>query len=246
MFNFKQESNKSGKNQSVQRYPKRQLKPGAILCIVLLALFSTFATAAELQPAERADLMTRLQVLIEKHPAIKTDFVEERMSHLLNKPLTTEGSLQFSVPNKFRREMKGNNPSTTVSNGKVLWIYYPKFQEAELYALGQHSMFDDTMQAMTAGVSLQHFDEFYHLNAYAEEGGYRLVLTPKRPNLKRLIKELTLWLDPTLTPVKGHLVMPKGDEVSTTYKNVVRGPIPDSTFDFTPPTDTHIAHPLGK
>jgi len=217
-----------------------------LLCVILFAYFSSFAIATELQPAECADLKARLKTLIEKNPSLKADFSEKKTSHLLNKPLMTEGSVEFSVPDKFRREVKGNNPSTTVTNGKVLWIYYPKFSEAELYTLGQHSLFDDTMQAMTAGFSFQHFDEFYHLKAYTEEGGYRLVLTPKHSNLKRLIKELTLWIDSALTPVKGHLVLPKSDEVTTTYKNVLRPPLRDDSFDFTPPEGTHISHPLGK
>lgn len=222
-------------------------KSASFLCVILLTLLtSLFATASELQPTECSDLMTRLKTLIEKNPSFKADFIEERTSHLLNKPLTTEGTVEFSIPDKFRREVKGNNPSTTITDGKILWIYYPKFSEAERYQLGQHSLFDDTMQAMTAGFSFQHFDEFYNLKAFAEEGGYRLLLTPKRSNLKRLIKELTLWIDSNLTPLKGHLILPKGDEVTTTYKNVARTPIKDAVFDFNPPEGTHIAHPLGK
>ena len=217
----------------------------ALICPVLL-LLSRFAAAAEMQPAEKAGLMARLKELREKHPALRADFVEEKMSHLLNKPLSTEGTMEFSIPDKFRRVVKGNNPSTTISNGKVLWIYYPKFKEAELYTLGQHSFFDDSMQALTAGFSFEHFDEFYNLKAFSEDGGYRLILTPKHSNLKRLVKELTLWLDAACTPLKGHLILPKGDEVTTVYKNVVRTQIPDATFDFTPPADTHISHPLGK
>jgi len=217
----------------------------ALLCPVLL-LLSNIAPAAELPPSERAGLLARLRDLREKHPALKADFVEEKMSHLLNKPLSTEGTMEFSIPDKFRREVKGNNPSTTISNGKVLWIYYPKFKEAELYTLGQHSFFDDSIQALTAGFSFEHFDEFYNLKAFSENGGYRLILTPRRSNLKRLVKELTIWLDAAYTPLKGYLILPKGDEVTTTYNNVVRTQIPDATFDFTPPADTHISKPLGK
>lgn len=219
----------------------------ALICTALLALAPLHRVkAAELQPAERAELMIHLKDLREKHPALKADFVEEKMSHLLNKPLTTEGTMEFSIPDKFRREVKGNNPSTTISNGKTLWIYYPKFKEAELYTLGQHSFFDDSMQALTAGFSFDRFDDFYNLKAFSENGGYRLILTPKHSNLKRLIKELTIWIDGNYTPLKGYLILPKGDEVTTTYRNVVRTQIPDSTFDFTPPADTHISRPLGK
>ena len=87
----------------------------SVISLILLTLVSPFTLATELQPAECVDLMSRLKTLIEKNPSFKADFVEERMSHLLNKPLTTEGSIAFSIPNKFRREVKGNNPSTTIT-----------------------------------------------------------------------------------------------------------------------------------
>jgi outer membrane lipoprotein-sorting protein len=168
------------------------------------------------------------------------------MSKLLNRPIVTEGTIAFTVPDKFRREVKGASPSTTISNGKTLWIYYPKFNEAELYTLGQHSFFDDSMQALTAGFSFDHFEEYYRLKAFREENGYRLELVPKRPNLKRLLKMLTLWIDPAFTPLKGKIILPKGDEVTTVYKNVVRTQLAAAVFEFTPPEGVRISKPLGK
>ena len=218
------------------------------LALVLLCLFpvSFRAAATEMPPEQCAGLLKQLQALRTKHPGLQSDFTEQKMSHLLNKPLTTEGSLSFTVPDKFLREVKGNNPSTTVSNGKVLWIYYPKFKTAEMYALGGHSFFDDSMQALTAGLSFEHFDEFYKLKAFREDGGYRLVLTPKRANIKRLIQQLTLWIDAEFTPLKAVLVLPKGDEVTTIYRNVVRKELPDSLFEFAPAADVQVTRPLGK
>lgn len=238
---------------SAREIRTRPLSPcsGAWLLIpvILLSLsvFRPLLSATELSPAESTDLMARLRDLGAKHPSIQADFTEEKMSHLLNKPLVTEGAIQFSFPDKFRREAKGNNPSTTTSDGKSLWIYYPKFKEAEHYKLGEHSILDDSMQALTAGFSFDHFGEFYNLKAFREDGGYRLILTPRHSNLKRLIRELTIWLDDAYTPLKGKIIiMPKGDEVTTIYKNVVRTSLPDSVFEFTPPEGTHISKPMGK
>ena len=236
---------------SIEMFRAQKISRNCLRGILSLAVLLSLAmpgrlSAAELQPAERTELMTGLKDLGLKHPTMRAEFIEQKTSHLLNKPFTSEGTIEFSMPDKFRREVKGNNPSTTVSNGKVLWNYYPKFPEAELYTLGQHSILDDSMQALIAGFSFEHFDEFYNLTAFKEDGGYRLVLTPKHSKLKRIMKELTIWIDPEFTPKKTHLFMPTGDEVTTTFKNVSRTPIPDSTFEFTPPEGTHISHPLGK
>jgi len=234
------------KNIAMQSAPGLKATFAIASLALLLPAFISTATGVELLPAERTELMARLKELGIKNPSLKAEFIEQKTSHLLNKPFTSEGIIEFSMPDKFRREVKGNNPSTTVSNGKVLWNYYPKFPEAELYTLGQHSILDDSMQALIAGFSFEHFDEFYNLNAYKEDGGYRLVLTPKHSKLKRIMKELTIWLDAEFTPKKTHITIPTGDEVTTTYRNVERTSLPDSTFEFTPPAGTHISHPLGK
>ena len=70
---------------------------------------------------------------------MQADFQEEKTVHLMNKPISSAGKVWFQKPNKFRREVKGNSPSITVSDGQQLWIYYPKFQSAEHYSLGKHS-----------------------------------------------------------------------------------------------------------
>ncbi len=204
------------------------------------------AFSAELAPPERAQFLKQLGELRTKYPSLQADFTEEKQSQLLSRPLVTEGSLAFQVPDKFRREVKGNNPSSSISNGRVLWIFYPKFNEAERYTLGEHSFFDDSMQALTAGLSFDRIDEFYHFKAFRDEAGYRIELIPKRPNLKRLIKTLTLWMQPDFTPMKAEVILPKGDRVLTTYKNVKRVALPASTFEFTPPADARVTKPLGK
>src|SRR6516162_3416117 len=100
--------------------------------LVLLFFLTLAVRAAELTPAETQALLKNLQEHRAKYPSLSADFVEERTTHLLTKPLTSEGAIAFQIPNKFRREVRGNSPSLTVSNGQKLWIYYPSFKEAEL------------------------------------------------------------------------------------------------------------------
>ena len=76
----------------------------AFLC--LLAARLPAPAAEEMTPAERAALLQQLQTIHAKQPDFQATFTEERTSHLLNKPVTSEGAVYFSVSGKFRREVR--------------------------------------------------------------------------------------------------------------------------------------------
>ena len=221
-----------------------------LLCLALaaLSLLALPVRAAEpLTQPERAALLARLQELHAKFPCFAAAFSEQRTSRLLKKPLTSTGTIAFEIPNKFRREMSGSNPSLTVSNGRELWIYYPNFKEAEQYTLGKRALFDDALAALTAGLNFARVEEFYQLEVTPEEeGGYQIVLTPHRSNLKRIVSQITVILDKDLDVRRTDLILPKGDQVVTTYTAARRDPIPASTFEFVPPPGANISRPLGK
>ncbi len=217
------------------------------LPFLALILTAVLARAADLPPAETQTLLKNLQEHRAKFPSLTADFIEEKTTHLLSKPLVSEGVISFQVPNKFRREVKGSSPSLTVSDGAKLWIYYPAFKEAELYTLGQRQFFDDSIAALTAGLNFQHVEQFYTCTAAREaDGGYRLALTPRSGGMRRMVKELAVFVDSDFKIQRTEATLPKGDSVITTYKNQRPAPIPTSTFDFTPPAAAHLSQPLGK
>ncbi len=190
--------------------------------------------------------MKRLDAFKANHPSLLANFTEERTSRLLKKPVSSAGTIAFQTPNKFRREVTGSNPSLTVSNGSVLWLYYPNFKEAECYTLGRRAMFDDAMAALTAGLNFGRVESYYQLDAAREGKGYRVTLTPKKSNLKRIVQQLTVVLDGDLNVERTDLLMAKGDRVSTLYTNPRHAPLPADTFEFTPPQGANISRPLGK
>lgn len=214
--------------------------------LALLLLAATTLRAAELNPAERATLLQQLRDVHAKQPDFQATFTEQRTSHLLNKPVSSEGSVFFSVPDKFRREVRLPSPSTTVSDGRTMWIYYPAFNEVEIYTLGQRSFFDQSLAALTAGLNFEHIDEYYNFRAYREPTGYRLELTPKKPALRRVVEQLTLFLSADFLPARTEITLPKGDHLSTLYHNARRPALPASLFEFTPPPGAHITRPMGK
>ncbi len=217
----------------------------ALLCF---ASFSLHLTAADLSPAETNQLLGKLQEHRAKFPSLTADFTEEKTLHILAKPITSQGSLSFQAPNKFKREQRGDNRSTMVSNGQKLWIYYPNFNRAELYTLGKEKFFDEAIEALTAGLNFQHVSDYYKTSATHDGDGYHLKLVPKGGGLKRLLKQLIVDLEEDYKIARTTTVLPgpDGDQVVTTYHNQHPAPVPASVFDYTPPAGASIVQPLGK
>jgi chaperone LolA len=179
-------------------------------------------------------------------PQVQADFQEEKTVHLMNKPISSTGKVWFQKPNKFRREVKGNSPSITVSDGQQLWIYYPKFQSAEHYSLGKHSPLDAGIAALTAALNLENVENSYHITASKQDSGYELQLAPRNPSLKRLLKTFNIQMNADLQARRTEMVQPNGDHIITVYSNESRVPIPAATFEFTPPPGASVSTPLGR
>src|SRR5215210_5946310 len=143
-----------------------------LLAATFVALQFASAIGEELAPDQRAQLLQRLAELREKYPSLEAEYSEEKTTRLLATRLRSRGTVAFQAPDKFRREVKGSNPSLTVSNGKTMWIYYPNFNEAELYRLGQRGFFDDSISALTTGMTFERVNEFYDTRAFREDKLY--------------------------------------------------------------------------
>jgi outer membrane lipoprotein-sorting protein len=227
----------------------RQEKMVRRLCACASAialLFSFSALQGEpLSPTDVKSLLARVREKRAAAPQLQADFQEEKDVHLLNKPISSSGKVWFQAPNKFRREVKGNSPSITVSDGQQLWIYYPKFQSAEHYSLGKRSPLDAGIAAITAALNLQNIEATYHITAVKKGKGYELELVPRSPSMKRLLQRFKITINDQLQVERTEMLQPNGDRIVTTYANETRAPIPGSTFEFKPPTGTDITTPLG-
>ena len=221
--------------------------PNRFRLFSLLFIFSASAAVAQpLAPNEVKGLLDQIRTKRAGTPQVQADFQEERDVHLMNKPISSTGKVWFQSPNKFRREVSGNSPSVTVSDGQTLWIYYPKFKSAERYSLGKHSPLDAGIAALTAALNLENVENSYHITASKEGDGYQLQLAPRNPSLKRLLKTFDIRMNADLQVGRTEMVQPNGDHIVTTYKNESRAPIPATTFQFTPPAGTNVTTPLGR
>jgi len=209
--------------------------------VVVLTLTSIARTA----PLPEADLKTLLAA-IRQNRTTQADFQEERVIRLMKKPITSSGRIWFQPPNKFRREVKGNSPSVTVSDGGELWIYYPNFKSAERYPLGKGSPLDATVAAINSALNLENIETSFNISATKSDTGHELALLPRTAAMKRVFQKLDLRINDKFRVEGTDMLLPNGDRIVTTYSSQTRAPIPPSTFEFKPPPGTEVTTPLGQ
>ena len=168
------------------------------------------------------------------------------MIRLMKNPVLSSGTVWFQPPNKFRREVKGNSPSVTVSDGRELWIYYPNFKSAERYPLGKGSPLDATVAAINSALNLENIETSFNVTATKTENGNELQLLPRTAAMKRVFQKLDLRINDKFRVERTDMLLPNGDRIVTTYSNQTRAAIPPSTFEFKPPPGTEVTTPLGQ
>ena len=210
----------------------------AILAVVVVRFV---AQAAPLSEAELKSLLAAIR----QNRTTQADFQEERVIRLMQKPVLSSGTVWFQPPNKFRREVKGNSPSVSVSDGRDLWIYYPNFRSAERYQLGKGSPLDAIVAAINSALNLENIETSFNITATKTENGYELQLMPRSYTMKRAFQKLDLKINEKFRVERTDMLLPNGDRIVTTYSNQTRAAIPPSTFEFKPPAGTEVTTPLG-
>src|SRR5213594_1287648 len=214
--------------------------------LVFAGLASIVLTSiARTAPLSEADLKNLLAG-VRQNRSTQADFQEQRVLRLMKKPILSSGTIWFQPPNKFRREVKGNSPSVTVSDGRQLWIYYSNFKSAERYPLGKGSPLDSTVAAINSALNLENIENSFQINATKADKGYELALLPRTASMKRVFQKLDLRIDANLRVERTDMLLPNGDRIVTTYSNQTRAPVPASSFDFKPPSGTEVTTPLGR
>jgi outer membrane lipoprotein-sorting protein len=214
--------------------------------LIASAFLAGTAFAAPMSPGEIQDLLNRLQAMHESSNSLQANFREERHMSMLKEPVVTQGKIWFTIPDKIRRDIGGNTPSTTVINGRKMVIFYPKFKEEEVYDLEKRPMLKESLQALTAGLNFRQVSTYYNVEGSKEGNEYRIVLTPKTAAIRKVVKSVTLTMDRNLTPQHVLFESARGERVEITYSDVRRGPVPESMYQFSAPPGTNVTTPLGS
>jgi outer membrane lipoprotein-sorting protein len=212
---------------------------------ILLAL-APLAGAGTLTQSDIDELVQKLQTLLNAQPSLQANFREERHLAMLKEPVVNEGKVWFTLPDKIRREIGGRTPSTTVIDGKKMSIYYPNYQQLEVYDLEKRPVIKESLRALTAGLNFREVTNYYQIEGSKNGNEYQITLTPKTASVRKLVKSVDLTIDEKLAPERVVVHDSKGQVFTVTYTNVRRDTLPASTFEFSPPPGTKISTPLGN
>src|SRR6266853_574250 len=215
---------------------------GLMYGILAVVVVRFVAQAAPFSEAELKNLLTAIR----QNRTTQAEFQEERVIRLMKNPVLSSGAVWFQPPHKFRREVKGNSPSITVSDGRELWIYYPNFKSAERYPLGKGSPLDATVAAINSALNLENIETSFNISATKSDAGHELALLPRTGAMKRVFQKLDLRINNEFRVERTDMLLPNGDRIVTTYSKQTRAPIPPSTFEFKPPPGTEVTTPLGQ
>ena len=221
-------------------------RPTWLIVLLISICFATGLHAAPLSQDEITDLVKRLETVYQNRTSLQADFKEERHMAILKDPVVNQGKIWFTPPDKIRREITGNSPSTTVIDGKKMTIYYPKLKTAEQYDLVKRPIIRQSLEALTAGLNFQRVGDYYNIEGTKEDKSYVITLSPKTASIRRLVKSLTLTMQTDLTPEKVDFESPRGERVFISYSDVKRDPVPDSVYEFSPPVGTNVTNPFGS
>jgi len=125
-------------------------------------------------------------------------------------------------------------------------IYYPNYQQVEVYDLEKRPIIKDTLRALTAGLNFREVANYYQIVGSKDGSEYQLTLTPKTTAVRKLVKTVDLTIDENLTPLRVVIQDTKGQVFTEAYTNVRRDTLPASTFEFSPPPGTKVSTPLGN
>ena len=196
---------------------------------LILSILLGIAPLAYASPMTQSDidqLVQKLQTLHNTQPSLQANFREERHLAMLKDPVVNEGKVWFTLPDKIRREIGGKTPSTTVIDGKKMSIYYPNYQQLEVYDLEKRPVIKDSLRALTAGLNFREVTNYYDMEGSKNGSEYQITLTPKTAAVRKLVKTVDLTIDENLTPVRVVVHDNKGQVFTVTYTNVRRETLP--------------------
>jgi chaperone LolA len=216
-----------------------------LLLVLLLLLSPDAAQAQKLPDAEAQAYLQKLAATRSGDAVTQVSFRETRTSPLLQAPVTTEGTLEFQPPDRFRRETTGRNGSVMVSDGTTFWIYYPTFQEAEKYSVkAGGGAAAAAMNALVAAFQARDLDKFFRCEVAREGDSHRVTLEPRRRNERKFLSSITLLVGPDQKLRHAAWMTPDGERTEVDFfgeRTVARG-----DFEFQPPNGTHVNTPLGR
>jgi len=154
--------------------------------LALALALAAAAAAAEPEALTLSGLMARMAA----SPGVEARFREIRELELLAAPLESRGELYFVPPDRLARFTTWPGPSALIVDGEAL--HYREGDEVfDLSSSPAARAFADNLIVLFRG-DLASLEELYATAFESQGSEWRLVLTPRRPPLSRVVASLSL------------------------------------------------------
>ncbi len=217
------------------------------ICTRLIAscVFLLFtATAPDSETTPLSDALKSLDRQAQTVNDLTTDFVEEKYTALLKKPLVSKGRI-FVKGSKTRWHTTSPRESTLFTDESRVAIYYPSRATMEVYPV-DHRLRALMLSPVPRVATLQrHFD--IKLVAKQSPKSLNLHLTPRDDSLREFIAELNVTVGTDVGLVRRiEMIDPEGDRTVITFENTQTNVgLSDKDVACHVPPETKIVHPLG-
>jgi outer membrane lipoprotein carrier protein len=201
---------------------------GFLIFIILLSYLSEMFFTAE---RSHADTISKIIDLQKSIKTIKTDFIQEKHSALMNRPIISSGTFFFLSPDKFVWDYKKGMKVT--SDGKSVMVYYEELKEAEIVSL-------DNLPSLPGGFSVEKLREHYYIELLEQSSNkYILKVTPVIKS--NIFREIMITLDEKAIPVEVKMVERTGDDTVIRFiKRETNIAIPEEVFSVKVPEGVKI------
>jgi outer membrane lipoprotein-sorting protein len=163
------------------------------LALLAAALCAAGALAAE-PPAAGAWDLQRLMQALSQVKSSRARFVEVRHLAILNKPLESSGTLNWTAPGKLEKHTLAPRAESLLLDGDRIVLENKALNQRRAFALQQYpeiGVFVESMRSTLAG-DLATLQRYYEVGFEGAERQWRLMLKPTDPAMQRLVSEIRI------------------------------------------------------
>ena len=123
-----------------------------------------------------ADIVDKIEAHYGQSPGIRAEFTQKTHIEIMERDDIKSGTLYFAK-NKFRIDYKKPQQQEFIYNGKILWIYTPRYNEVEIYKNAADQI---SREALTFLSGLAELRASFNISQVKRSGqNYVLTLIPK-------------------------------------------------------------------
>jgi outer membrane lipoprotein carrier protein len=199
--------------------------------------------------AVAAEALKWLGALEERHKDYRRargEFTQTKKDPVFLEEIAGSGEFYYERPNRFRCDYDKPEESTSLVDGDLVTLYFPKLKQLERYRLSRQSggIGEVNQMLLAFGIETSKVLKYFTVACDPKTSAniVRLIFTPKAPRQERPFAQFLLEVSkPDLTPKRFEIVGDEGDRTLVTVTKITwNSPLPPDIFRLNPPKDVEI------